>query len=311
MAVATGTALAIAGGAAAAGGAYQSRQARKAAEAEQRGLEQGREQQLEMFYTAREDLAPWRSAGLDALNVQRQYLGLPPLETPVATTREGKTLADLQSQAAALRGEIDKIPQPLGKRLVDRLFAQKKQEKQTQLSDLESQISALEEQQKPYETIDVQADLETTPGYQFQMGEGLKALERQLGPAGASGRAMKAIQRFGQGLANNTFTQRLQQLANLASGGQNAAAMQSNQAINMGGNLANIAASIGASEGNQRINQANILGNLASQIGMVAGYGSNPSFASPETPPNNFNFNPFNPQPRYDVTPSGTYNLGF
>jgi len=49
---------------------------------------------------------------------------------------------------------------------------------------------------------------EADPGYSFRMDEGMKALERSAAARGGllSGSAMKGIQRFGQGLASEEYT---------------------------------------------------------------------------------------------------------
>lgn len=47
---------------------YQSKQAGKATEAQVGAAEQATQTQLEMYYQSREDLAPWREAGVEALN---------------------------------------------------------------------------------------------------------------------------------------------------------------------------------------------------------------------------------------------------
>jgi hypothetical protein len=50
-------------------------------------------------------------------------------------------------------------------------------------------------------------DFEKDPGYNFRMREGQKAIERQQAAmgGGASGRALKALARYGQGFASNEF----------------------------------------------------------------------------------------------------------
>ena len=81
------------------------------------------------------------------------------------------------------------------------------------------------------------SDLTASPDYQFRLGEGLKALDRQAAMRGGliSGGAIKAAQTYGQDQAsqeyNNAFnryqtnrTNMLQPLGNLITSGQNAAA---------------------------------------------------------------------------------------
>lgn len=63
------------------------------------------------------------------------------------------------------------------------------------------------------------------PGYQFQMGQGVKALDRSASARGGlySGAAAKSLTTYGQGLANQEFGGNLDRLQGLVSGGQNAA----------------------------------------------------------------------------------------
>lgn len=106
------------------------------------------------------------------------------------------------------------------------------------------------------------------PGYQFRLEEGMKALDRQAAARGGliSGSALKAAQRFGQGLASQEYqnafnryqverTAQLQPLQSLAGVGQTTA-----QQIGAAG---------------QQYGQAgsNVLGQMASNVGnlMTAG----------------------------------------
>ena len=53
------------------------------------------------------------------------------------------------------------------------------------------------------------ADLENDPGYQFELQEGNQAIDRAAGSRGGrySGATLKALQRFGQGLASTRFNE--------------------------------------------------------------------------------------------------------
>jgi hypothetical protein len=57
-----------------------------------------------------------------------------------------------------------------------------------------------------------------TPGYQFQLGQGLQALSRQYGRAGlgGSGTADLGLMQYGQGFAQNSWMQQLGMLAGLS-----------------------------------------------------------------------------------------------
>lgn len=120
-----------------------------------------------------------------------------------------------------------------------------------------------------YQPIDLQSLIASTPGYQFQLGEGLNAIDRSASARGGlmSGATIRAAQRYGTGLASNEFGNFANRLASLMGIGQTAAnaaggyGMQTGQAV--GQNLANI----GGARGSGYANQANIWGNT---IGSVA-----------------------------------------
>jgi len=113
------------------------------------------------------------------------------------------------------------------------------------------------------------ADLQNDAGYQFRLGEGMKAQQRALGAQGGlfSGAALKAAQEYGQGLADQTFndayTRDLQgkqttynQLSGLTGTGQNAAT-----------NIANIYDKTGDIKANATMGYANTLSRLLSGAG--------------------------------------------
>jgi len=81
--------------------------------------------------------------------------------------------------------------------------------------------------------------LRSTPGYQFQMDEGVNALNRSAAAKGMlySGAQQKALTTYGQGLADQTYNALLDRIANLSTGGQNAA-------VQLGGIGANAASTV-------------------------------------------------------------------
>jgi len=89
--------------------------------------------------------------------------------------------------------------------------------------------------------------LQNSPGYQFRMGEGLKALERSAAARGTllTGGTLKGLTRFGQDFASNEYGQRANQLSNLANVGANAAGMQTGQNSQYGNNAGNLLTGIG------------------------------------------------------------------
>jgi hypothetical protein len=73
--------------------------------------------------------------------------------------------------------------------------------------------------------------LQNSPGYQFRLGEGLKALERSAAARGTllTGGTLKGLTRFGQEFASNEYDKRYNQEMELARLGFGAAGMSANQ----------------------------------------------------------------------------------
>lgn len=103
-----------------------------------------------------------------------------------------------------------------------------------------SEIAAAMGLRGPEEAAAALSRFRDAPGYQFQMEQGVNALDRSAASAGGlySGAQGKALTEYGQGLADQSVNSRLSQLAGLAGVGQNAA-----------GNLSSIAMGRGQSEG--------------------------------------------------------------
>jgi hypothetical protein len=105
------------------------------------------------------------------------------------------------------------------------------------------------------------ANYQTSPGYAWQMGEGLRAVDAGAASQGMlrSGATLKAEQTFGQGLANSDFGTYYNRLMGLSTLGENAAAGGAATA-----NAAGNAAIQGANA------QSSIYGNTASGLGGIA-----------------------------------------
>jgi hypothetical protein len=127
-------------------------------------------------------------------------------------------------------------------------------------------------------------DLEMDPGYQFRLGEGMKALERSAAARGGllSGSALRGTQRFGQELASqeymNAFNRaqaqlgtRLGTLGSLYGGGQASAQQIAGQAGQMGANVGNLMMQGGQARASGYLGQANALSQALGQGAM--GYG--------------------------------------
>jgi hypothetical protein len=118
------------------------------------------------------------------------------------------------------------------------------------------------------------SDFQADPGYAFRMSEGMKGLERSAAARGnlLSGGTLKGIQRFGQDLASQEYTNafnryqtnraaQLNPLQSLAGVGQTSA----NTLGSAGTQFAN-------TMGNLNMNQANVMGNA--QMARASAYGN-------------------------------------
>jgi hypothetical protein len=101
-------------------------------------------------------------------------------------------------------------------------------------------------------------NFQQSPGYQWQLGQGLRAIDAGAASKGllGSGATIKAEQTYGSGLANQQFQQYYNNLMGISTLGENAAAG--------GASTANTAGSLAQGAGNT---QASIFGNLASGLG--------------------------------------------
>jgi len=106
--------------------------------------------------------------------------------------------------------------------------------------------------------------LQNSPGYQFNLTEGLQALDRSNSARGTmnSGAAIRGATKFSQGLAENTYNNRVQQLANAAGAGQQAATGQATYNAGLGGSLANAALGTGSNTASLYGSQAQGLAQL-------------------------------------------------
>ena len=134
-----------------------------------------------------------------------------------------------------------------------------------------AQLVPLASNYTPFGMEQFQAD----PGYSFRMDEGMKALERSAAARGGllSGSAMKGIQRFGQGMASDEYSNafnryqiernaRLNPLQSLAGAGQTSASQigQAGQSMTAGIGQSNQA--MASNLGNLYTSNASNLGNL-------------------------------------------------
>ena len=118
----------------------------------------------------------------------------------------------------------------------------------------------------PQGAAGAQQTLEQTPGYQFAKTQGLDSTKAAAGSMGMalSGNTLEGLDKFGTGLADQTYGESINRLMGVAGLGQAAAA---GQAANIGSganNLSNIAMQNG-------VNQANVATGAGASYASIAG----------------------------------------
>ena len=110
---------------------------------------------------------------------------------------------------------------------------------------------------------------QTSPGYQFQMEQGLRGIDAGAASKGylRSGATIKAEETFGQGLANQDFTNYYNRLYNMAGQGLTAAGGVATANQNLIANEEGNATSQNTAITNTANAQNSILGNAATGIG--------------------------------------------
>lgn len=113
------------------------------------------------------------------------------------------------------------------------------------------------------------ASLMKSPGYEFRLGEGQKALERSAAARGGlfGGSTGKALTQYGQDYATGEYGNRLSQLSSLSGTGQAAASNMAGQGTNYAGNMSNL----GTNYANNASNLLTGMGNAGAASSIAQG----------------------------------------
>jgi hypothetical protein len=279
-------AVAVIGGVSAiAGGAIAAHGASSAADKQVGAAKDATAEAARQYDLTRQDFAPYREQGAAAAGELASFLGLPTASggggvDPNAAKRAElqKTIADLQEKQAQ------------GGPLINVSNRMMLQAAQKQLADLGPAPTAV----STSSPADIMNKLQQTPGYQFNLEQGLQGVSRSAAARTGtlSGGATKAAQTFGAGLASNEFgnaVSRLMNLAQLGAGatanlgaiGQNTSGQIQSNIIGAGN--ASAAGSVGAGNAwNQAI--GGLSGNLTNMMMLRgSGYGSPQPAPAPVT----------------------------
>lgn len=250
--MALGAAALIAGGSIVSG-MMGSRAAGKQAKASRGATAEQRRQ----FDLIRQDTAPYRQVGQNALFEMSGMLGLGGQDdsrlnmlrnrlagTPQTVSGPGQEQMSWQ-QHPDRRG-FAMLPTETTQQVANPEF----QSLQDEIASLEAEIG---EGGEPFDVTQI-------PGYQFRFDQGINALNNSLAAGGDrfSGRAMKAAQRFGQGIASQEYGQHFNRLAGLAGTGQTAVGQSGTAGMQAAGNIGNamMAGGRAQAQGLGSINQA-------------------------------------------------------
>lgn len=261
------------------GGLIASSGAKSAAKAQTQAAQQAQDAQERMFQKQTELQEPFRQAGLTAQQQLMYLLGVgspedyaakpapTPAPTPTAATSAynlpfgmpGINIANLMAGRQTTQPVANTLA-PAGART-------------TQPSGTFGELA------KPFGMDQFEAD----PGYAFRQAEGMKALERSAAARGGlmSGSALKGIQRFGQDLASQEYTNafnryqveraaRLNPLQSLMGSGQSSANTLTSAAGQYGQTSAQNAYNAGAARASGYVGSANAMAGALSGIGQAA-----------------------------------------
>lgn len=105
----------------------------------------------------------------------------------------------------------------------------------------------------------ISAKLAATPGYQFNLSQGENAIQNAASKSGNafSGNMLSGLVQYANGLAQQTYGQQVQNLANLVNAGNQASSQASNAAGNLGTNTANVYNNLGSTQANSTLSGAN------------------------------------------------------
>src|SRR3990167_399469 len=120
------------------------------------------------------------------------------------------------------------------------------------------------------------ARFQTSPGYQFELDQGTRAIDRSAAARGGlySGKTGEDLRTFGQGLANREFNNYLSRLAELAGSGQGAAGTLSQIASGFGSNAANTLLGTAANKANTRVGGLNAITGFNSNAASATAQGT-------------------------------------
>ena len=117
--------------------------------------------------------------------------------------------------------------------------------------------------------------IRNTPGYNFQLEQGTRALNANRSAGGSSGgELLKDFSRFNQGVASSFYQDYANRLQDIATGGNAAASSSANRAITSGANIGNSLQNAGNARASGIVGTTNSITNLITELAGGLGQGS-------------------------------------
>lgn len=242
----------------------------KAADAMQGASNQSNTLSREIYGQQRADQMPYMRSGYQALNALNRLYGLDQVDTTVTTagtgpgglrptqTMLGKKMVYVDEQGNgyvfASKGENAGERYPAG------YYAQYDTRKTNPQQPAQGGT--------PAAPADRYGGFYASPGYQFRLDEGTRALDRSAAARGMllSGAQNKALTRYGQGVASEEFGNYANALRNIAGLGQVSGQTASSAAGQYGVNAGNAIMSGGMARASGYMGAANTIGSVANGV---------------------------------------------
>lgn len=263
---------AIAAGAASAYSANRSSKAAKqGAQAAERSNAESVRNTREMYETTREDLAPWRSTGGAALRTLEDLFVPKNKQTKSVNYSNPYPIQTFSENSGTTQNAQDPGISSLlyAKGFQNRTETSGNPNTPRYVDYPERQVSNIAPVEEPV-SQDRYEEFYKSPGYQFRLSEGMRAIEHAASSRGMSRspRTLKELNRYASDYASKEFGTYVDRLSGLANMGQNSAA----QTGTIGANLAGTAQSAYANIGNANIAAGDR--QAAGYIGVGRGLGS-------------------------------------
>ena len=269
-------------------GAMQAKAAEKAAKVQAEASEKALELQKYMYDTSRQDMMPWLTAGSTALDAYMFELGLSPNPTGGSSSNGSQMpswMSGMEGSGTGSFGSGIKFSGNTDSKLGQRFMAgfnsmggsnpfSAMMQKFNGMGGGSSGTSGT-----ATATPQRQSNFMATPSYKFRVSEGEKGVLNNLSALGMknSGKALKSLETFRQGIAADEYDKYLNRLAGLSGAGQVQSGNMGQMSANAANSMSNSINDAGAARASGYVNSANAMaGGINSAfnaIGNIVGMG--------------------------------------